>query len=101
MQADPCFKHQKEEDMRTTLDISDDVLLAAKELARRGKKPLGQVISELARKAFTLPDDHSAAAGTAKNADNPLAALGIHPLPPCGVIVSNEHIDRLRDEEGV
>ena len=59
----PCFKHQKG-DMRTTLDISDDVLLAAKRLARRG--PLGQVIGELARKAFTLPDDHSAAAGTAK-----------------------------------
>ena len=38
--------------MRTTLDIADDVLFAAKELARREKKPLGQVISELARKAF-------------------------------------------------
>lgn len=87
--------------MRTTLDISDDVLLAAKELARRGKKPLGQVISELARKAFTLPDSPAAAQGAAKDAGGPLAALGIHPLPPCGVIVSNEHIDRLRDEEGV
>ena len=83
--------------MRTTLDISDDVLLAAKELAQRGKKPLGQVISELARKAFTLPDTPSPAPG----ADNPLAVLGIHPLPACGVIISNEHIDRLRDEEGV
>ena len=38
--------------MRTTLDIADDVLFAAKELARREKKPLGQVISELARRAF-------------------------------------------------
>lgn len=87
--------------MRTTLDISDDVLLAAKELARRRKKPLGQVISELARKAFTLPDNPSAAQGVARGGANGLAALGIHPLPASGVIVSNEHIDRLRDEEGV
>ncbi|HQQ68696.1 MAG TPA: CopG family transcriptional regulator [Alicycliphilus sp.] len=87
--------------MRTTLDISDDVLLAAKELARRGKKPLGQVISELARKAFTLPDNPAAVQSAVQGADSPLAALGIRPLPPCGVIVSNEHIDRLRDEEGV
>ncbi len=30
-----------------------------------------------------------------------LAAYGIHPLPPRGTIVSNELIDRLRDEEGI
>ena len=31
----------------------------------------------------------------------PLAAYGIHPLPPRGAVVSNELIDRLRDEEGI
>lgn len=41
--------------MRTTLDIEDDVLFAAREIARREKKSLGQVISELARRAFTGP----------------------------------------------
>ena len=35
--------------VRTTLDIDDDVLQAAKELAARGNKTAGQVISELAR----------------------------------------------------
>ena len=35
--------------MRTTLDIADDVLFAAKDVARIERKPLGQVISELAR----------------------------------------------------
>ena len=35
--------------MRTTLEIDDDVLGAAKELAARGKKTAGKVISELAR----------------------------------------------------
>ena len=83
--------------MRTTLDIADDVLFAARELARREKKPLGQVISELARKAFAQP------AGPAEppRVAEPLAAYGIHPLPPRGAVVSNELIDRLRDEEGV
>jgi hypothetical protein len=38
--------------MRTTLDIEEDVLFAAKDLARREKKTAGQVISELARKGW-------------------------------------------------
>jgi len=31
----------------------------------------------------------------------PLAAYCIYPLPPRGAAISNELIDRLRDEEGV
>ena len=38
--------------MRTTLDIDDDVLRAAKALAETRKKTAGQVISELARQAL-------------------------------------------------
>jgi hypothetical protein len=38
--------------MRTTLDIADDVLFAAKEIAQREKKPLGTIISDLARIGF-------------------------------------------------
>jgi hypothetical protein len=83
--------------MRTTLDIADDVLLASKELARREKKPLGQVVSELARKAFSQQAHELLAPGAA----GPLAAFGIHPLPPRGAVISNELIDRLRDEEGI
>jgi len=84
--------------MRTTLDIEDDVLFAAKEIARREKKSLGQVISDLARRAFSQP----APAGKTPRASEPLAKYGIHPLPArAGVIVTNELIDRLRDEEGV
>ena len=88
--------------MRTTLDIADDVLFAAKEVARRDKKPLGQVISELARRAFALPATASEGAPVgAPMASEPLARYGIEPLPSRGGIVSNELIDRLRDEEGV
>ena len=38
--------------MRTTLDVSDDVLLAAKEIASTRGVSTGQVVSELLRKAL-------------------------------------------------
>jgi hypothetical protein len=38
--------------LRTTLTIEDDVLAAAKELADREGKTVGEVISELAREAL-------------------------------------------------
>lgn len=91
--------------MRTTLDIADDVLFAAKEIARRDKKPLGQIISDLARRAFAQPTQATAQSGEVlaaqHQASENLADYGIHPLPARGSIVSNELIDRLRDEEGI
>lgn len=86
--------------MRTTLDIADDVLFAAKELAQREKKSVGQVISELARRAFAQPPTAAAATAVATASDQ-LAQYGIHPLPARGGLVSNELIQRLRDEEGI
>lgn len=86
--------------MRTTLDIADDVLFAARDLARREKKSLGEVISDLARQAFM--QGASAVPGSPRHrAAEPLASYGIHPLPPRGGVVSNELIDRLRDDEGI
>ena len=41
--------------MRTTLAIDDDVLAAAKGLATRQKKTLGEVVSELARQSLRPP----------------------------------------------
>ena len=38
--------------MRTTLEIDEDVLEAAKELAARQRKTAGKVISELARRGI-------------------------------------------------
>ncbi len=38
--------------MRTTVQIDDDVFSTAKELARIQGKPMGRVISELARKGL-------------------------------------------------
>lgn len=92
--------------MRTTLDIADDVLFAAKELAQREKKSLGQIISELARRAFAqaqTPDaaPHTTGIAAAPHVSDRLASYGIRPLPARGGIVSTELIDRLRDTEGI
>jgi hypothetical protein len=96
--------------MRTTVDIADDVLFAAKEIAKRDKKTLGEVLSELSRKGFQI----AAAAGTsapeiqdqltaprALKVSERIAQYGIHPLPSHGAVISNELIDRLREQEGI
>lgn len=89
--------------MRTTLDIADDVLFAAKEIAQREKKSLGQIISDLARRAFVSADpaQSSSSHGAAPQVSERLASFGIHPLPKRGGIVTNELIGRLRDAEGI
>ena len=78
--------------MRTTLDIDDDVLAAAKELARRGKTTAGAVISGLARRALAAPANPPAAR-------QPKALYGFRPLPKRGGIVTNQLIDKLRDDD--
>lgn len=42
--------------MRTTLDLDEDVLQAAKELAAVQKTTAGKVVSDLVRKALRPPD---------------------------------------------
>ena len=93
--------------MRTTLDIADDVLFAAKELARRDKKTLGQVVSEVMRRALSgsaveavggagSPRDD----GQSEDIDRRFQALGFRTLPARGGIVTNELINQLREREG-
>ncbi|HMO03770.1 MAG TPA: hypothetical protein PKC67_03235 [Kiritimatiellia bacterium] len=80
--------------MRTTLDIEDDVLLAAKEISRRTRVSTGKALSDLARQSLTRP--------RAKATREAKAVYGFRPLPAApGKIVTNDLIDRLRDEEGV
>ena len=82
--------------MRTTLDIADDVLLAAKETARREKLSVGAVITDLARRSLLQAD--AAPTGRSKASRSRLARLGIQPLPKRGGIVTNETINQLRDD---
>ena len=78
--------------MRTTLDIDDDVLHAAKERARREKKTTGQVISELARTALTAPP-------RAREMRGSKSVYRFRPFPKRGGVVTNELIDKLREED--
>jgi hypothetical protein len=78
--------------MRTTLDIADDVLQAAKERAKRERKTVGEMISELARRSLTTPQN-------TLSVKEPEAVYGLKPFPRRGGIVTNELIDKLRDED--
>lgn len=78
--------------MRTTLDIADDVLQAAKERARREKKTAGEVISELARSALNASPETT-------HERSPKARYGFRPFPKRGGIVTNELIDKLREDD--
>ena len=80
--------------MRTTLDIDDDVLQAAKELARAERKTAGQVLSELARRALTGTAPH----GEVFDASKLEVRDGWIVLPSRGGIVTKEQIDRLIEE---
>ncbi len=78
--------------MRTTLNIDEDVLFAVKERARREGRSAGEVLSELARKGLT----ENSVSGEVAEAE---AFYGFEPLPSRGQAVSNELIDRLREDE--
>jgi hypothetical protein len=77
------------------------VLFAAKEIAKREKKTIGKVVSEQARRAFHMPDHALQAREQAPHTEGPLAKFGLIPLPHRGVIITNEMVDRIRDEEGI
>ncbi|PRC92554.1 CopG family transcriptional regulator [Solimicrobium silvestre] len=74
--------------MRTTLAIDDDVLAAAKGLAVRQHKSVGEVISELVRQAL----QPVASAGVTRN------GVPLLPLRSDAGVVTPELVNQLRDE---
>lgn len=87
--------------MRTTLNIADDVLLAAQEIAQREKKTIGQVMSDLARETLAVGASQTQTGQAVPQGSERLAQFGIQPLPSRGAVISHELIERLRDAEGV
>jgi hypothetical protein len=73
--------------MRTTLAIDDDVLVAAKAIARQQHKSLGVVVSELARRALRRP-----AALSIRN------GVPLLPVRDAGAVVTLDIVNALRDE---
>jgi hypothetical protein len=74
--------------MLTTLDIDDDVLSAAKELAAAQKLTVGKVISYLARKALTPADR-----------DELRNRNGLRLMPQTEEIVTPEMVERLLEDD--
>jgi len=74
--------------MRTTLTIDDDVLTAAKGLAARQHKTVGEIISALSRQALQP-------VGASRSARNGVPLLAVH----TGTVpVTLELVNQLRDE---
>lgn len=83
--------------MRTTLDIDDDILEAAKAAARRERSSAGAVVSRWARQALIGAADalRDAQAGA------PVATAGFRPFASRGVVITDDAVEALRDAEGV
>lgn len=73
--------------MRTTVDLEEDVLLAAKNIAKQRGTTLGRVLSELARQALT----HRVPVATEDG-------LPLFPVQPNAGVVTLDLVNRLRDE---
>jgi hypothetical protein len=73
--------------MRTTVDLDDDVLLAAREIAGRRGVSIGKVLSDLVRHALSQRD-----AATVRN------GVPLLPVQPGAGIATLELVNKLRDE---
>jgi len=80
--------------MRTTLQLDDDVLAAARVLARQRQSTLGDVISDLARQTLSRPLTGGLQADLAQRSGLPQL-----PVTPSGGVVDQELVNQLRDEE--
>ena len=74
--------------MRTTVDIDDDVLQAAKELAVMRGKTAGKILSELARASLAPPRTYTVRNG-----------VPIIPRRPGAPLITNADVKRWLDED--
>lgn len=82
--------HSRGAAMRTTLSIDDDILAAAKHLAEREHKSLGEVISTLARQGLSR---NTRGSKTERN------GIPLLPSRKAAVPVTLELVNQLRDEQ--
>ena len=78
--------------MRTTLALDDDVLEAARALARQQGSTLGAVISALARESLRSP------ARGSSDVERERSGLPLLPIRTAGAFVDLELVNQLRDE---
>lgn len=81
--------------VRTTLQLDDDVLAAARVLARQQRSSLGAVISALARRGLVAP---AAGSGSEAHGVDHRNGLPLLPWTDKGAPVDLELVNQLRDE---
>ena len=81
--------------MRTTLTLDDDILFTAKELAHVEGRTTGEVISDYFRRGLT--GSRRSVQGLSP-IDEALAELGITRFESRDSMVTNEDVNRLREE---
>ena len=80
--------------MRTTLNLQDDALIAARNVAQRERLSLGDAVSALIRRGACAPDTAAAAATPALRGRFAL-------LPVRDEVITPQHIRTLMDHEGI
>ena len=87
--------------MRTTLDIDEDVLQAAKELASAEKTTAGRILSRFFRKGLhAAKGERGVEPGDSRSA-RPVLKNGIPVLRSRGAIVTTEKVRQIMDDEGI
>jgi hypothetical protein len=82
--------------MRTTIDLEEDVLAAARDLARMQNVATGRVISRLMRAALSRHPSLIKEGGVETK-----VVAGFRPFESRGVMSSKDIVNELRDREGV
>lgn len=86
--------------MRTTVDLRDDLLQAAREEAARSRTPMGEVLSTWAERGRYAPSANSL--GVPPHLPTQVAVNGFRVLlPKRSEVVTVDHVRRLMDEEGI
>ena len=81
--------------MRTTINIAEDALLAARHLAQRERMPLGDAISLLVRRGAAAGSVNEAARGS------PALRGRFALMPARDEVVTPQHVRGLMEREGI
>jgi len=86
--------------MRTTINLSDDAAIAARNVAQRENLSLGEAISELIRRGANA-GGHDGATGTARVAKPPALRGRFALLPARDELITPQHVRELMEREGI
>ncbi len=81
--------------MRTTLNLQEDALIAARNVAQRERLSLGDAVSALIRRGACAPDTGAAAAAL------PVLRGRFALLPVRDEVITPQHIRTLMEREGI